>query len=88
VLGADVAHITWLISRKFLRLVGVAFLIAAPFAWWVTQNWLNEFSYHIDMSVYLLLGSGIIVLLIAVITVSFQTIKAALANPVDSLRYE
>lgn len=88
VLGADIAHITWLISRKFLRLVGIAFLIAAPFAWWLTQNWLNEFSYHIDMSIYLLLGSGIIVLLIAVVTVSFQTIKAALANPVESLRYE
>ncbi len=88
VLGADVLHITWLISSKFIRLVTIAFLIAAPFAWWATQNWLSEFAYHIDMSLSFLLIAGMIVLGIALFTVSFQTIQAALANPVKSLRYE
>ncbi|MEM6843869.1 MAG: ABC transporter permease [Bacteroidota bacterium] len=88
VLGADVLHITWLIAKNFFTLVGIAFLIAAPFAWWLTRTWLSEFAYHINMSVTLLLLAGIIVLLIAAFTVSFQTIRAALANPVDSLRYE
>ncbi|MEM8969800.1 MAG: FtsX-like permease family protein [Bacteroidota bacterium] len=88
VLGADVLHITWLIAKNFFTLVGIAFLIAAPFAWWLTRTWLSEFAYHINMSVTLLLLAGIIVLLIAAFTVSFQTIRAALANPVNSLRYE
>ncbi len=88
VLGADVGHITWLIARHFLKLVGIAFVIASPFAWWLTRAWLSEFAYHIHMSVGLLMLSGTVVLLIAVVTISFQTVKAALANPVDSLRDE
>ena len=87
-LGADVLHIIWLIARNFIKLVGIAFLIAAPFAWWVTRTWLNEFAYHINMSVGLLLLAGAVVLLIATVTIGFQTIRAALANPTDSLRYE
>lgn len=88
VLGADVGQITWLISRKFLRLVGIAFVVAAPFAWWATQEWLSEFAYHFDVSIDLLLISGGVVLLIAIFTVSFQTMKAAMSNPAESLRYE
>ncbi len=88
VLGADVLHITWLIARNFLRLVGIAFIIAAPFAWWATHAWLSEFAYHINMSAGLLFLSGMVVLLIAIITVSFQTIKVAMTNPTKSLRYE
>lgn len=88
VLGADIVHIIWLIAQKFLKLVGIAFIIAAPFAWWATHSWLSEFAYHIDMSVGLLLLSGLLVLLVTVLTISFQTIKAALANPADSLKYE
>lgn len=88
VLGADVMHITWLISREFLKLVGIAFLLAAPVAWWAMEYWLREFAYSIDISIYLLLAAGLVTLLIAVLTVSYQTIKAALANPVESLRYE
>ena len=87
-LGASIAHIIWLIAQNFLKLVGIAFIIASPFAWWATRTWLNEFAYHIDMSVALLLTSGTVVVIVAVITISFQTIKAALANPTDSLRYE
>nr|WKN34973.1 ABC transporter permease [Tunicatimonas sp. TK19036] len=88
VLGANVGQITWLIARNFLQLVGVAFLLAAPFAWWIIRQWLNEFAYHFPVSVDLVLISGGLVLLIAIVTISFQTIKAAVANPVDSLRYE
>ncbi len=88
VLGADVLHITWLIARQFLMLVGIAFVIASPFAWWATQSWLQEFAYHIDLSIGLLLLSGFLVLLIALLTISFQTLKAAMANPAKSLRYE
>ena len=88
VLGANVLQITWLIARRFLILVGIAFFIAAPLAWWATQSWLQEFAYHIDLSVGLLLLSGFMVLLIALLTISFQTIKAALLNPAKSLRYE
>jgi ABC-type antimicrobial peptide transport system permease subunit len=69
-------------------LVGIAFVIASPFAWWATQSWLQEFAYHIDLSIGLLLLSGFLVLLIALLTISFQTLKAAMANPAKSLRYE
>ena len=88
VLGADVLQITWLIARQFLLLVGIAFVVAAPFAWWAAHSWLQEFAYHIAFSVELLLLSGLLVLLIALLTISFQTIKAALTNPAKSLRYE
>jgi putative ABC transport system permease protein len=88
VLGADVLQITWLIAQQFLMLVGIAFVIASPFAWWATQSWLQEFAYHIDLSIGLLLLSGFLVLLIALLTISFQTLKAAMANPAKSLRYE
>ncbi|WPP51350.1 ABC transporter permease [Catalinimonas niigatensis] len=87
-LGADVSQITWLISRRFIRLVGIAFLVAAPFAWWIAHEWLSVFAYHFNVSFDLLLISGGIVLLVAVFTISFQTVKAAMANPTESLRYE
>ena len=88
VLGANVTHLTWLISRNFLKLVGIAFLLAAPLAWWSTEYWLQEFAYRVKVSGWLLAASGVFALLIALATVAIQTIKAALANPVDSLRYE
>ncbi len=88
VLGAEVPHLTWLISRNFLKLVGIAFLLAAPVAWWSMDYWLQEFAYRIDISWWVLGLAGLFTLLIALLTVVFQTVKAALANPVDSLRYE
>ena len=88
VLGADVGQLAWLISRNFLKLVGIAFLLAAPVVWWSMDYWLREFAYRIDVSWWVLGLAGLFTLLIALLTVVFQTIKAALANPVDSLRYE
>ena len=88
VLGADVPHLTWLISRNFLKLVGIAFLLAAPVAWWSMNHWLQEFAYRIDVTWWVLGLAGFFTLLIALCTVVFQTVKVALANPVDSLRYE
>ena len=88
VLGANVPHLAWLISRNFLKLVGIAFLLAAPIAWWSMNHWLQEFAYRIDVTWWVLGLAGLFTLLIALLTVVFQTVKAALANPVDSLRYE
>ena len=88
VLGAEVGQLAWLISRNFLKLVGIAFLLAAPIVWWSMDYWLREFAYRIDVSWWVLGLAGLFTLLIALLTVVFQTVKAALANPVDSLRYE
>jgi putative ABC transport system permease protein len=77
-----------LLSRDFLKLVVLANLIAWPLAWWSAYVWLEGFAYHIDIKILLFLGSGLLALLIALATVSYQSIKAALANPVKSLRNE
>ncbi len=86
VLGASGAQISGLFSREFVSLVVIAIFIATPIAWWIMAKWLNDFTYRVDISwVYFgLAGCGAIVL--ALITVSMQAMKAALANPVDSLR--
>jgi len=88
VLGASVYNITLMLSKDFLQLVFVALLIASPLAWYAMNNWLQGFAYHINMSWWTFLFGGAISLLIALITVCFQSIKAALANPVKSLRSE
>ena len=88
VLGASTAHLSVLLSVDFLKLVGLAIIIAAPLAWFATNQWLQDFAYKINMpyGLYVLSGMGAVV--IAGITVSFQAIKAAIANPVKSLRTE
>jgi len=88
VLGASVSSIVQLLSKDFLRLVGVAALIAFPVAWYAMYNWLEEFAYRVTIAWWIFLLAGIIAALIAVITISLQAIKAALANPVKSLRSE
>ncbi|MGH2564788.1 MAG: ABC transporter permease, partial [Ginsengibacter sp.] len=88
VLGASVAGITTLLSKDFLRLVAISCIIAFPVAWWIMHNWLQNYEYRIDISWRIFLAAGIIAILIALITVSFQAIKAAIANPVKSLRTE
>jgi putative ABC transport system permease protein len=88
VLGASVAAITTLLSKDFLKLVFVSFLIAGPIAWWAMYNWLQDYSYHVKIQWWIFLLAGLISILIAIITVSFQAIKAAVANPVKSLRTE
>jgi putative ABC transport system permease protein len=88
VLGASVAGITTLLSTDFLKLVFVSFLLAAPTAWWAMHNWLQDYTYHVEIQWWIFLLAGILTVLIAIITVSYQAIKAAIANPVKSLRSE
>lgn len=88
VLGASVWQIVSLISKDFLKLVALAFIIAAPVAWWGMSKWLQNFAYHMQLSVWLFASAGIAIILVAILTLSFQTIKAAIANPVKSLRTE
>jgi len=88
VLGASELIIFRLLSTDFLQLVGLAFVIASPVAWLVTNKWLQDYAYRTNISWWLFAAAGVLTLLIALITVSFQAIKAALANPVKSLRSE
>jgi putative ABC transport system permease protein len=88
VLGANVGSIMILISKDFLKLVMIAAIIAFPIAWYAMSHWLKDFAYRIDMSWWVFALSGFVALLIALLTVSFQAVKAAVANPVKSLRTE
>jgi putative ABC transport system permease protein len=88
VLGASVSGIISLLSKDFIRLVIVSIIIATPVAWWAMNKWLQTFAYRINISWWIFLVAGVIAILIAVITVSFQAIKAAVSNPVKSLRTE
>jgi putative ABC transport system permease protein len=88
VLGASVQGIVQLLSKDFIRLVLIAFIIAAPLAWYFMNKWLQDFSYRVNLNGWVFLGAGSIALLIALLTISFQAIKAALANPVKNLRTE
>ena len=88
VLGASVAGLATLLSKDFLKLVIVSFAIAAPIAWWLMNAWLIDYKYRITIEWWVFAIAGLLSLLIAIITVSFQAIKAAVANPVKSLRTE
>jgi putative ABC transport system permease protein len=88
VLGASVPQIVQLFYRDFTRLVLIAFAIALPITWYLATKWLENFSYGIKVSIGTLILSGVAALLIALLTVSYQSIKAALADPVRSLRHE
>jgi putative ABC transport system permease protein len=88
VLGASINNIVRMLSSEFLKLVLVATCIAFPIAWWSINRWLEGFAYHLTVGWWMLIVPGILALLIALITVSFQAIKAAVANPVKSLRSE
>ena len=88
VLGANVADIILLISRDFLKLVVIATIIASPIAWYVSSKWLQDFAYRISIQWWVFILTGGVSLLVAGLTVSAQAIKAALANPVNSLKNE
>lgn len=88
VLGASATQISMLLSKDFLLIVLLAMLISLPVAWWLMQRWLQGFAYRIDVQWWIFALAGVSAVLIALVTVSFQSIKAALANPVDSLRNE
>ncbi len=88
VLGATVTHLVALISKEFIYLVLLSVLIITPIAWWAMNKWLQTFAYRININWWMFGAAGLLVLLIALVTVSFQAIKAAIANPVKSLRTE
>ena len=88
VLGASVSSITTMLSKDFVKLVVIAIVIASPIAWWAMTKWLQDFVYRITISWWMIAIAGLIAVVIALITVSFQAIKAAVANPVKSLRTE
>ena len=88
VLGASITNIMSLISKDFIKLVLIAVVIAAPLTWYFTQKWLQNFAYRIDIPWWIFLVAGAAAIGIAFLTISFQSVKAALANPVKSLRSE
>jgi len=88
VLGANISTIVGMLSRDFIKLVLIAIIISAPLAWWAMHSWLQGFAYHQNMQWWIVAAAGFGAILIAFATISFQSIKAALTNPVKSLRSE
>ena len=88
VLGASVMGITTLLSKDFLKLVIISFVIASPITWYAMHQWLSGYTYRVGIDWWVFAGAGIIAVLISLLTVSYQAIKAAIANPVKSLRSE
>jgi putative ABC transport system permease protein len=88
VLGANVSSIVAMVAKDFLKLVIIASLIAFPVAWWAMSKWLQDFAYRVNMSWWIFFAAGLLAVVIALATISFQAIKAAVANPVKSLRTE
>ena len=87
-MGASVFSLTVLLSKEFTRLVIIAFIPAAALAWYISDTWLQGFAYRIEISPIVFILSGLAAIVIAWLTVSYQSVKTAHANPVDSLRYE
>jgi len=88
VLGASVQGIVQMLSKDFMKLVAISFVIAAPLAWYFMNKWLQDFAYRVSISWWIFVAAGLAALLIALLTVSFQAIRAAISNPVKSLRTE
>lgn len=88
VVGASVGMITVMLTSDFLKLVGIACLISTPIAWYFSKEWLQNYPYRMNLSLWIFVGAGIIAFIIAILTISFRTIKAAMQNPVKSLRTE
>lgn len=88
ILGSSIMSIVYMLSREFIKLVGIAIVIASPIAYYFMTNWLNDFEYRTDISVTIFIVAGLISIAIAVLTVSYHALKAASANPVESLRNE
>jgi putative ABC transport system permease protein len=88
VLGASVAILVLLVAKDFLRLILIAFIIAVPVAWWAMNKWLQDYANRISISIWVFIIAGLVAVLIAGLTLGYHTLKAALANPVKSLRTE
>ena len=88
VLGASMGNILYLLNKELGQLILLAFLIATPLAWWLMNNWLEKFAYHMNIGWQVVAAAGLILAIVALLTVSFHSIRTALSNPVDALRYE
>ncbi|MES1215828.1 MAG: ABC transporter permease [Bacteroidota bacterium] len=88
VVGASVATITTMLSKDFLKLIAISLLVAFPVSWWLMNNWLQSFAYRVSISPWVFVIAASSVVLITLLTISYQSVKAALANPVKSLRTE
>jgi putative ABC transport system permease protein len=88
VLGASITSIVSLLSKDFIKLVFIAFIIATPVAWYMMNKWLQDFAYKTNISAWIFLLTAVLAIAITIVTVSFRAIRAAVVNPVDSLRAE
>ena len=88
VLGASVQNLVFTLSKEFLYLVLISLVIAVPVTWWVMNNWLEDFAYRISIQWWGFAFAGVLAVLIALVTVGFQALKAAVTSPVKSLRTE
>lgn len=88
VVGAGVGNITIMLTSDFLKLVGIACMIATPIAWYFSKEWLQNYPYRMNLSFWIFISAGVIAFVIAILTISFRTIRAAMQNPVKSLRTE
>jgi putative ABC transport system permease protein len=88
ILGATVPNILFILSRDFLKLVFISFILAIPFTWWIMYNWLQDYAYRIDIQWWVFALAGLVALVIALATIIFQAMKAAVSNPAMSLRSE
>jgi putative ABC transport system permease protein len=88
VLGASMSTIVGMLSKDFIKLVFIAIVFASPLAWWAMSYWLQDFAYRMNIQWWILAVAGCAAILIAFLTISFQSVKAALTNPVESLRSE
>lgn len=88
ILGASITNIVGLLSKDFLKLVIIAFLVATPLAYYFMQQWLSNFAYHVEVQWWVFALTGILAIGVALLTISFQSIKTALANPIEALRNE
>ena len=87
-LGASVGSIVLLLSQNIIKLILVAFFVASPVAWFLIQRWLENFAYKIEVTSLMFILAGVLTLLISLLTIGVQCFKAAIVNPVDSLKYE
>jgi putative ABC transport system permease protein len=88
VLGASVQRIVGLMTSEFIKLICISFVIAAPVAWWAMNKWLSDFAFRIDITWWMFVVAALLALVIALLTVSIQAIRAAVVNPVKSLKTE
>ena len=87
-MGASVRSLSITLTKEFIMLVFIAFVPAAAIGWWVSSQWLSGFAYRVDINQFIFVGAGVSAIAIAWLSVGYQSIKAARANPVDSLHHE